>query len=206
MKQVWTSARTNYQIYDEVLTKYTNMSSPTTHDERVLHQAKRSASQALRKLAEHGLIDLEFEDRTDNADHQRQRAVYQAAKEYFAEGNDDSSERFIAQAVRALQKQGNKEQDAKAVAVIWAMFTEIWADIDTWMKIMGFKLRFYFKSEIARDAPEKPAKKRKPTTGGGGGTRRLAESQALPPLVKPPPTAYQMKRSYEDEGLPYLLQ
>ena len=73
-----------------------------------------------------------------------------------------------------------QKSSAQALAVVWGIFTFIWSDIDTWMGIMGGKLQWSLKPDIARSAETQRDKKRVKTNielaearGVKTGNRRL---------------------------------
>ena len=87
--------------------------------------------------------------------------MFQSALDYYAAGNQDPATEFILPAVeyfKRVKKWGDLE--AQRVAVIWAMLTVVWNDIDTWIGVMGGKLEFTLKGQFVTGGLQQKDKKR----------------------------------------------
>ena len=87
--------------------------------------------------------------------------MFQMALDYYKDGHQDPATPFILPAVeyfKRVKKWGDLE--AQRVAVIWAMLTVVWNDIDTWIGVMGGKLEFTLKGELVTGGVQQKAKKK----------------------------------------------
>ena len=120
------------------------------------------AAKTLHRIAEQELIELTFIN-------PHQNKLYRVAKLFYDAGNHVPNGKNVAAAVIEFKKPPSnfKPHNAAAAAVVWAAFTYIWNDLDTWLAQMGGKLSFGLKPDIAISAVRQPrAKKVKHTQGG----------------------------------------
>ena len=178
LKDRWQAARKAYQVW---------VGAKDRGDKQEARY-KKVAAQTLHRIAEKELVNLEFLT-------SHQGKLYEVAKPYYDAGNNNPIPRNVERAEMEFKnKMSFGPHNAKSAAVVWAAFTWIWNDLDTWIGQMGGKLKFTLKPNLHADAAVQPRKKKvKKAQKTQGGNRRMLGHliQEIPkPDRVPEPTMY----------------